>query len=219
MIRVVIADDQGMIRAGLRSLLEGEPDIDVVGEASDGDQALASIRRMSPDVALVDIRMPNLDGISVTRKLVAEDTPTKIIVLTTFDLDDYVFESLRAGASAFLLKDATASELIDAVRLVAAGDALLSPAVTRRVIEAFAATPTANTELVARHDELSEREAQVLALLARGRTNAEIADELIVSESTVKTHVSKVLSKLNLRDRIQAVIFAYESGVVRPEGK
>jgi DNA-binding NarL/FixJ family response regulator len=217
--QVVIADDQGMIRAGLRSLLEGEPDIQVVGEAADGEQAIATIRRQRPDVALVDIRMPVVDGITATRRLVAEGTATRILILTTFDLDEYVFEALRAGASGFLLKDATAEELTAAIRLLAAGDGLLAPAVTRRVIQAFARLPTPDARLTERLAELSAREVEVLRLLARGRSNAEIARELVVTEATTKTHVSNVLTKLRLRDRVQAVIFAYESGLVAPEGR
>jgi DNA-binding NarL/FixJ family response regulator len=217
--QVVIADDQGMIRAGLRSLLEGEPDIQVVGEAADGEQAIAAIRRQRPDVALVDIRMPVVDGITATRRLVAEGTATRILILTTFDLDEYVFEALRAGASGFLLKDATAEELTAAIRLLAAGDGLLAPAVTRRVIQAFARLPTPDARLLERLAELSAREVEVLRLLARGRSNAEIARELVVTEATAKTHVSNVLNKLRLRDRVQAVIFAYESGLVAPEGR
>ena len=214
MIRVVIADDQGMVRAGLRSLLEGEPDIDVVGDAADGEQALAAVRRHRPDVVLMDIRMPNLDGLEATRRLVAEGAAARVLILTTFDLDEYVFDALRAGASGFLLKDATAEDLVSAVRLLAVGDALLAPAVTRRVIEAFGARPAPDETVAERLAELSPREVEVLRLLARGRSNAEIARELVVSEATAKTHVSNVLAKLRLRDRIQAVIFAYESGLV-----
>jgi len=215
-IRIVIADDQGMVRAGFRSLLEGEPDIEVVGEAADGEQAIAGVRRLQPDVVLMDIRMPALDGLEATRRLVAEGEAARILVLTTFDLDEYVFDALRAGASGFLLKDATAEELLSAVRLLAQGDALLAPAVTRRVIEAFGRLPASNETVAERLAELSAREIEVLRLLARGCSNAEIARELVVSEATVKTHVSSVLAKLRLRDRIQAVIFAYESGLVVP---
>jgi DNA-binding NarL/FixJ family response regulator len=215
-IRIVIADDQGMVRAGFRSLLEGEPDIEVVGEAADGEQAIAGVRRLRPDVVLMDIRMPALDGLEATRRLVAEGEAARILVLTTFDLDEYVFDALRAGASGFLLKDATAEELLSAVRLLAQGDALLAPAVTRRVIEAFGRLPASTETVAERLAELSAREVEVLRLLARGCSNAEIARELVVSEATVKTHVSSVLAKLRLRDRIQAVIFAYESGLVVP---
>jgi len=214
MIRVLVADDQGMIRAGLHSLLEEEPDISVVAEAADGLEAVAAARRTSPDVVLMDIRMPELDGLEATRLLVEKQPQTRILVLTTFDLDEYVYDALRAGASGFLLKDAPAEDLVAAVRIVARGDALLAPAVTRRVIESFARTPkpAAPVELTS----LSPRETEVLRLLARGRSNAEIAKDLFVGEATAKTHVSSVLSKLGLRDRIQAVIYAYESAVVRP---
>ena len=213
MITVVIADDQGMVRAGLGSLLRGEPDISVVGEAADGVQALAVVRRTRPDVTLMDIRMPELDGLAATRRLIAEGSTTRVLVLTTFDLDEYVFAALRAGASGFLLKDATVEDLIAGIRVVARGDGLLAPAVTRRVVEAFAAIPEPTRTTV---PDLSPRELDVLRLLARGRSNAEIAADFVVSEATVKTHVSNVLAKLRVRDRIQAVIFAYESGLVRP---
>ncbi|HET7735170.1 MAG TPA: response regulator transcription factor [Nocardioidaceae bacterium] len=214
MIRVLIADDQGMVRAGLRSLLENEGDISVVAEAVDGLDALAAARRTSPDVVLMDIRMPELDGIEATRRLIAEQPAARILVLTTFDLDEYVFDALRAGASGFLLKDAPAEDLVAAVRVLSRGDALLAPAVTRRVIESFAQAPVpvAAPEL----DALSPRETEVLRLLARGHSNSEIARELFVSEATTKTHVSSILAKLGLRDRIQAVIYAYEAALVRP---
>ena len=212
---VVIADDQPMVRAGLRSLLEGEDGVTVVAEAVDGEQALRVVRHHRPDVVLMDIRMPNLDGLEATRRLVAEGSCTRVLVLTTFDLDEYVFDALRAGASGFLLKDATAEELIAAVRTLAAGDAILAPAVTRRVIEAFGSVPRADPRLSGRLDVLSPREVEVLRLLARGLSNAEIARELFVSDATAKTHVSNVLAKLQLRDRVQAVIFAYETGLLR----
>ena len=212
---VVIADDQPMVRAGLRSLLEGEDDVAVVGEAVDGEQALSAVRRHRPDVVLMDIRMPNLDGLEATRRLVAEGSAAKVLVLTTFDLDEYVFDALRAGASGFLLKDATAEELIAAVRVLAAGDAILAPSVTRRVIEAFGSVPRPAAGLADRLAALSPREVEVLRLLARGLSNAEIARELFVSDATAKTHVSNVLAKLRLRDRVQAVIFAYETGLLR----
>lgn len=215
-IRVAIADDQGMVRAGLRSLLEGEPDIEVQAEAPDGEHAVAAIRRYRPDVALMDIRMPNLDGLAATRRVVAEGVETRILVLTTYDLDEYVFEALRAGASGFLLKDAPAEELIAGVRAIARGDSMLAPAITRRVIEEFARVPRPDSELAARAGWLSDRELDVLRLLARGLSNRELAEALIVSEATAKTHVSNVLAKLGLRDRVQAVVFAYESGIVRP---
>jgi DNA-binding NarL/FixJ family response regulator len=203
-----------MVRSGLRSLLEGEADIDVVAEAADGEEALAAVRRHRPEVVLMDIRMPNLDGLEATRRLVADEVPARILVLTTFDLDEYVFDALRAGASGFLLKDATAEELVAAVRVLASGDALLAPAVTRRVIEAFGRVPLPDATASERLAELSAREGEVLRLLARGCTNSEIARELVVSDATAKTHVSNVLAKLRLRDRVQAVIFAYESGLV-----
>jgi DNA-binding NarL/FixJ family response regulator len=213
---VVLADDQGMVRSGLRSLLEQEGDIRVIGEAADGQQALSAVRRLRPAVALMDIRMPTLDGLAATRTLVGEGTPSRILVLTTYDLDEYVFNALRAGASGFMLKDAPAEELVGAVRLLAGGEALLAPAVTRRVIEAFAQLPTPSTVHADAIAELTRREVDVLRLLARGLSNAEIARELVVSDATVKTHVSHLLLKLGLRDRIQAVIFAYESGLTRP---
>ena len=212
---VLIADDQPMVRAGLRSLLEGEDDVVVVGEAVDGEQALSAVRRHRPDVVLMDIRMPNLDGLEATRRLVAEGSTARVLVLTTFDLDEYVFDALRAGASGFLLKDATAEELIAAVRTLAAGDAILAPAVTRRVIEAFGSVPRPKPGTADRLAALSPREVEVLRLLARGMSNAEIARELFVSDATAKTHVSNVLAKLRLRDRVQAVIFAYETGLLR----
>jgi DNA-binding NarL/FixJ family response regulator len=214
MISVVITDDQGMVRAGFRSLLGGEPDIKVVGEAADGETALLLVRQQRPDVVLMDIRMPVLDGLAATRRLVELGVPSRVLVLTTFDQDEYVFEALRAGASGFLLKDATAEELVTAVRTLAAGEALLDPAVTRRVIDAFARVPQPRPD--SHLSRLTEREVQVLGLVARGLTNAEIARELVVSDATAKTHVSNVLLKLGLRDRIHAVIYAYESGLIQP---
>jgi DNA-binding NarL/FixJ family response regulator len=214
MISVVIADDQGMVRAGFRSLLAGEPDISVVGEATNGETAVRLARQHRPDVVLMDIRMPVLDGLAATRRLVELGVPSRVLVLTTFDLDEYVFQALRAGASGFLLKDATAEELVTAVRTLAAGESLLHPAVTRRVIDAFARVPQPRPD--AQLARLTEREVQVLRLIARGLTNAEIAHQLVVSDATAKTHVSNVLLKLGLRDRIHAVIYAYESGLVRP---
>ena len=214
---LVIADDQGMVRAGFRSLLSAEPDLDVVGEAANGAEAVELARRLRPDVTLMDIRMPVLDGIAATRTLLAEDIPTRVLVLTTFDLDEYVFQALHAGASGFLLKDAPAEELAAAVRVVASGDSLLAPGVTRRVIDAFVrraprTTPTPDPRLA----RLTPRELEVLGLLARGLSNTDIATRLYVSEATTKTHVSSVLAKLGLRDRVQAVIFSYENGVVLP---
>jgi len=214
-IRVLVADDQGMVRSGIRSLLESEPDVDVVAEAVDGAHAIAAARRERPDVILMDIRMPNLDGIAATTAITGELPGCRVLLLTTFDLDEYVFRGLRAGAAGFLLKESSAEDLVAAVRTLAAGEGLLAPAVTRRVIEAFAATPAPRPEHVAAVQELSARELEVLALLARGLTNAEIAAELVVSAATVKTHVAGILAKLRLRDRVQAVIFAYESGLAR----
>ena len=211
---VVIVDDQPMVRAGLRSLLEGASGVLVVAEAVDGEQAVAAVRRHRPDVVLMDIRMPNMDGLQATRQLMAEETRTRVLILTTFDLDEYVFDALRAGASGFLLKDATAEELIAAVRILAVGDAILAPTVTRRVIEAFGDVARPDPKLVARLATLSAREEEVLRLLARGLSNAEIAGQLFISDATAKTHVSNVLLKLRLRDRVHAVIFAYESGLL-----
>jgi DNA-binding NarL/FixJ family response regulator len=215
-ITVVVADDQGMVRAGLRSLLEADPEISVIGEAADGVAAIDETRRLRPDVVLMDIRMPELDGLAATRQLIAERPGLRVLALTTFDLDEYVFEALRAGASGFLLKDAPAEELTNAIHVLARGDALLAPAVTRRIVEAFVARSEPEPADVPELDDLSPREVEVLRLLAAGRSNAQIAAELIVSDATVKTHVSNVLAKLRLRDRIHAVIYAYESGVVRP---
>ncbi len=214
MIKLVIADDQPMVRAGLRSLLDAEPDMEVVGEAVDGRHAVGVVGRVKPDVVLMDIRMPELDGIAATRELLAERPGLKILVLTTFDLDEYVFQALRAGASGFLLKDARAEELAAAIRVVARGEALLAPAVTRKVVEAFIAhpEPAHSAELA----ELTPREEEVLRLLAAGHSNARIAEELVIGEATAKTHVSSVLAKLGLTDRVQAVIYAYETGLVQP---
>lgn len=214
-IRLVIADDQGMVRAGFRSLLSAEPDLEVVGEAADGEEAVEVVTRLVPDVTLMDIRMPRLDGIAATRQIVGSGVGSKVLVLTTFDLDEYVFEALRAGASGFLLKDAPAEELAGAIRVVAAGESLLAPGVTRRVIDAFvrrAAPATRSRD--GRLELLTARETEVLGLLARGLSNVDIGQRLFVSEGTTKTHVSNVLAKLGLRDRVQAVIFAYENGVV-----
>lgn len=214
---VVICDDQGMIRAGFRSLLQSEPDLDVVGEAANGEEAVDVVRRLRPDVALMDIRMPVLDGLAATRRIVDGGSTTRVLVLTTFDLDEYVFEALRAGASGFLLKDAPAEDLAAAIRVVAAGESLLAPGVTRRVIDAFVRrVPRAVVPREERLASLTPRELEVLGLLARGLSNLDIAERLFVSEGTTKTHVSNVLMKLGVRDRVQAVIFAYENGVVVP---
>jgi DNA-binding NarL/FixJ family response regulator len=212
-----ICDDQGMVRAGFRSLLESEPDLEVVGEAANGEEAIEVVTRLRPDVTLMDIRMPVLDGLAATRQLMEAGIGTSVLVLTTFDLDEYVFEALRAGASGFLLKDAPAEELAAAIRVVAAGDSLLAPGVTRRVIDAFVRRGDTSTKPVdARLGQLTPRELEVLGLLARGLSNQDIGQRLFVSEGTTKTHVSNVLTKLHLRDRVQAVIFAYENGVVTP---
>lgn len=217
MIRIGIVDDQELVRTGFRMILESEEDFEVVGEASDGEAGLAMVRSRRPDVVLMDVRMPVMDGVEATRQL-ATNPDTKVIVVTTFDLDEYVFAALRHGASGFLLKDAPADQLVAAIRVVASGEALLAPSITRRLIEQFQANgapPPAprGEELIA---NLTEREGEVLGELARGLSNAEIAEKLFVSETTVKTHVGRVLTKLNVRDRVQAVVMAYESGVVRP---
>ena len=217
-IRVVIVDDQGMVRAGFTSLLATEPDIEVVGDAGDGEAAVELVSRLVPDVTLMDIRMPVLDGIAATRRLLEAEVATKVLVLTTFDLDEYVFEALRAGASGFLLKDAPAEELAAAIRVVAAGESLLAPVVTRRVIDAFVrrAAPAPRAPVEGLLASLTPREMEVLGLIARGLSNRDIAERLFVSEGTTKTHVSNVLAKLGLRDRVQAVVLAYEHGVVVP---
>jgi DNA-binding NarL/FixJ family response regulator len=215
-IRVLLADDQAMVRAGFRLILAAEPDITVVGEAADGMQAVAAARRLRPDVTLMDIRMPRLDGIAATRRLVREDpAATRVVVLTTFDVDSHVYDALRAGASGFLLKAAPPEDLVQAIRVVADGAGLLDPAVTRRVIEQFARSPTP-APVPAEVATLTERELEVLHEVARGLSNAEIAASLFVSEATVKTHVARMLTKLRLRDRVQAVVYAYECGLVHP---
>jgi DNA-binding NarL/FixJ family response regulator len=210
-IRILLADDQALVRAGFRLILDAEADMEVVGEASDGAEALERARAATPDVVLMDVRMPDLDGIEATRRLLAADVRPRVLMLTTFDLDEYVIDAFRAGASGFLLKTAPPDQLVAAVRTVHAGEALLAPASTRRLIEQFARPPAEAPAL----DELTARERGVLRLLARGLTNAEIATELVVEPSTVKSHVASVLAKLHLRDRVQAVVFAYESGLVR----
>jgi DNA-binding NarL/FixJ family response regulator len=217
-IRVVIADDQGMVRSGFSVLLNAQPDIEVIAEAVNGEEAIARAAELHPDVILMDVRMPVLDGLQATRVITGMADAPKVLVLTTFDLDDYVYEALRSGASGFLLKDASANELAEAVRLVAAGDALLSPGVTRRLIAEFARMGAPRSPGRQQLDGLTERESEVLALVARGMSNAEIAGYLVVAEQTVKTHVSRILMKLGLRDRTQAVVLAYETGLVHPGG-
>jgi DNA-binding NarL/FixJ family response regulator len=216
-IRVLLVDDQAMVRAGFRMILEAEPDLTVVGEAGDGLEALEVVPRARPDVVLMDIRMPRMDGIEATARLLAsrDDTP-RVLVLTTFDADDYVHAALRAGASGFLLKDAPPEQLIDAIHVVAAGDALLAPSVTRRLLEEFARRPGTTPAEPPGLKLLTDREREVLVLVARGLSNAEIADHLVLGEATVKTHLGRVLTKLDLRDRVQAVVLAYESGLVVP---
>jgi DNA-binding NarL/FixJ family response regulator len=215
-VRVLLADDQALVRGGLRKIVENEPDMRVVAEAGDGREAVDAARASKPDVAVLDIRMPQLDGIEATQRIVAAlGDDVRVLMLTTFGLDDYVFDALRAGASGFMLKDAPPEELLDAIRVVAGGSALLAPAVTRSVIAEFARSSPPR-EASPRLEELTAREREVLVLLTRGRSNAEIADDLVVSEATVKTHVAHVLMKLGVRDRVQAVIFAYEAGLVAP---
>ncbi len=215
MIRVLLADDQDLVRAGFRLILELADGVEVVGEAGDGREAVRLARELEPDVVLMDVRMPEVDGIEATRRLLRAGVDTRVLVLTTFDLDEYVYAAVRAGASGFLLKDVPRDELVRAVRTVARGEALLAPAITQRLIEKFMARPDPRAAAPAL-DELSARELEVLRLLARGLSNAEIASELIVGEATVKTHVARILRKLGLRDRVQAVVFAYETGLVEP---
>ena len=212
MIRVLLADDQALVRAGFRLIVNGEQDLEVVGEAANGEEAVAAATELSPDVVLMDVRMPELDGIEATRRIVTEGNGTRVLMLTTFDLDEYVVDAFRAGASGFLLKTAPPQQLVAAIRTVHEGEALLAPASTRRLIEQFA-QPREDADALR---ELTAREADVLRLLARGLTNAEIAGELVVESSTVKSHVASLLAKLDLRDRVQAVVFAYENGIVRP---
>jgi DNA-binding NarL/FixJ family response regulator len=217
-VRVLIVDDQSLVRAGFRMILDAEDQIEVIGEASDGLEAVIAARETNPDVILMDVRMPNVDGLEATRRLLdGKDEGPRILILTTFDLDEYVYEALRAGASGFLLKDTPPEQLVEAIHVVAGGDALLSPAITRRVIEQFVARPPESARKVpAELDELTARELEMLRYLARGMSNAEIAKAAFVSETTVKTHVARILMKLRLRDRVQAVVFAYEHGIVQP---
>jgi DNA-binding NarL/FixJ family response regulator len=217
-VRVLIADDQALVRAGFKMILDAEDDLDVIGEASDGAEAVEKARRLAPDVVLMDIRMPQLDGIEATRRIVALDVqrPVRVLMLTTFDLNEYVYEALRAGASGFLLKDVPPEQLAAGIRVVAQGDALLAPSITKRLIAEFASSAPATATPPKGLDELTARELEVFKLVARGLSNAEIAAELVVSETTVKTHVARVLMKLDLRDRVQAVVLAYESGVSVP---
>jgi DNA-binding NarL/FixJ family response regulator len=211
-IRVLVVDDQPLIRSGFRMILDERPDLELVGEAEDGAQGLALARELEPDVILMDVRMPNLDGVEATRRLVESGTPARILVLTTFDLDEYVYAAIQAGASGFLLKDVQPAELADAIRVVAAGNSLFGPAATKRLVTRFAQPPQPSRSL----DALTEREREILQLVANGLSNAELAQQLYLSETTIKTHVSAILRKLGVRDRVQAVIAAYESGLVRP---
>jgi DNA-binding NarL/FixJ family response regulator len=215
-IRVLLAVDQAIERDGLRMLLAAEPDIAVFGSAADGKQALELVRRLVPDVALMDVRMPELNGIEATRRLAAAGSPVRVLVLTTFDLDEYVYEAMRAGASGFLLKDARREQLAAAIRAVSAGEMLIDPAVTRRLVEDFCRRPPPTTGIPAAAEELTERELEVARAVARGLTNAQIAGDLYLGETTVKTHIANILAKLNLRDRVQIVVFAYETGLVQP---
>ena len=220
-VRVLLVDDQALVRTGFRMIINTEPDLEVVGEAEDGRQAITQTHRLQPDVVLMDVRMPELDGVQATRQLAGPGVPhpTKVIILTTFDLDEYVVEALRAGASGFLLKDASATTLVEAIRVVARGEALLAPTVTRRLLDRFAPRLPAVDPLVTHNlATLTERELEILKLIARGLSNQEIATRLFLAETTVKTHVSNLLAKLQLRDRIQAVVLAYDTGIVRPGG-
>jgi DNA-binding NarL/FixJ family response regulator len=216
-LSVLIVDDQALVRAGFRMILDAEDDIEVAGEAADGADAVTEALRLKPDVVLMDVRMPQVDGIEATRRLLATDgVDTKVVMLTTFDMDEYVYDALRAGASGFLLKDVPPEQLVAGIRVVAEGEALLAPSITRRLIQEFASAAPTPAEPPSGLDELTARELEVFKLLARGLSNAEIAEELVVSETTVKTHVARVLMKLGLRDRVQAVVLAYESGVAVP---
>jgi DNA-binding NarL/FixJ family response regulator len=220
-VRVLIVDDQALVRAGFRMILDAQPDIEVVGEAADGEVAIRLARRFRPDVILMDVRMPGLDGLEATRRLLgsAEGTPPRIVILTTFDVDEYVYAALQSGASGFLLKDVSPEQLVAAVRTVSVGDALLAPSITRRLVERFARPgPVALDPSASAVAALTARETEVFRLVARGMSNAEIADALVVSEATVKTHVAGILAKLNIRNRAQAIVLAYETGVVQVSG-
>jgi DNA-binding NarL/FixJ family response regulator len=216
-MRVLIADDQALARAGFRMILESQEDIEIVGEAEDGAQAVTLARELAPDVVLMDIRMPGLDGLEATRRLLLDGpNGTHVLVLTTFDADEYVYEALKAGAAGFMLKSAPPARLVEAVRLVASGEALLAPTITRRLIEDYVRRPPPGTRSPKELEQLTDRELEVLKLIARGLSNAEIAATLVVSQATIKTHVNRVLSKLDLRDRVQAVVLAYETGLAQP---
>ena len=215
-VRVLIADDQALVRGGFRMILEAKEDMEVVGEAGDGAEAVELVARLQPDVVLMDVRMPDMDGIEATRRAVASGSSARIVILTTYDVDEYVFAALRAGASGFLLKDVRPPELTEAIRVVARGDALLAPGVTRRLLDRFARVLPDGAARPSDLDELTEREFEVLRFVALALSNAEIASRLVLTEATVKTHVSSVLRKLGLRDRVQAVVFAYDVGLVRP---
>jgi DNA-binding NarL/FixJ family response regulator len=215
-IRVLLADDQALVRGGFRMILEAQNDVEVVAEAENGHQAIALARELQPDVVLMDIRMPGLDGLEATRQLLTASDPPRVLILTTFDLNEYVYEAMKSGASGFLLKDVRPEQLADAVRTVASGDALLAPVITRRLIEEFVRRPPPGQRAPAELAALTDRELDVLKLIARGLSNGEIAQKLFVSEATVKTHVTRILTKLDLRDRVQAVVFAYECGLAQP---
>ena len=216
MIRVLVADDQALVRGGFRMILEAEDDLEVVAEAEDGAQAVALTRELRPDVVLMDVRMPILDGIAATERIVGEGSPSRVLVLTTFDQDEIVYRAMKAGASGFLLKSVPPAKLAGAIRIVADGDALLAPTVTRRLVEQFVRRPPPGQTVPPEFDDLTEREREVLTLIARGRSNNEIASVLVISEATVKTHVNRVFSKLELRDRVHAVVLAYDTGLVQP---
>jgi DNA-binding NarL/FixJ family response regulator len=215
-IRVVVADDQALVRGGFRLILDAQPDIEVVGEAADGVEALERARALRPDIVLMDIRMPALDGLEATRRLLADTDPPRVLMLTTFDLDEYVYDALRAGASGFLLKDVRPEQLADAVRVVAAGDTLLAPTITRRLVEQYLRRPRPGAGIATALNSLTDRELDVLRLVARGQSNQQIADTLFLGESTVKTHLTHLFAKLDLRDRAQAVVLAYETGLIQP---